>query len=135
LYLQTKPRCSVYWRGQNLGYSPRFFALPPGRHSLMLRRYRPYIRYNVTINIAQGQYLKKYLRIKEGYLIIKPSHTAKIYIDGHYYGQTPLRPIRLYAGYHKIIAKSLDPSLSRTTIRGNLYIRGGRRRTIKPRFN
>lgn len=130
IQLSSKPRCVVYWRGQMLGLTPRFLPLPPGKHMLMLRRSSPSVRYLLDVTVNQGEILRKHVDIPESLLIVHSPQTAKLYIDGHYYGLiTRQRFIRVYAGYHKVVATSAGQ-----TIRKDINLRGGGRFNLKLNF-
>lgn len=130
IYLRSTPRCLVYWRGQRLGWTPRFFALPPGRHLLTLRRLRPHVRYFFRINLKPGQYMRKTIRIGEGLLVIQTNRSAKLYINGSYFARlTRKRFIRLHAGVHSIVARA-----GGRRIRKNIRIRKGGRFTLNLKF-
>ncbi len=130
VYLKSYPRCLVYWRGQKLGWTPRFFALPPGRHLLTLRKLRPHVRYFFRINLKPGQYMRKTIRIGEGLLIIQTNRSAKLYINGSYFARlTRRRFIRLHAGVHKIVAR-----VGGRSIRRNIRIRKGGRFNLNLKF-
>ncbi|TNE45158.1 MAG: serine/threonine protein kinase [Deltaproteobacteria bacterium] len=130
IYLRSYPRCLVYWRGQKLGWTPRFFALPPGRHLLTLRKLRPHVRYFFRINLKPGQYMRKTIRIGEGLLIIQTNRSAKLYINGSYFARlTRRRFIRLHAGVHRIVARAGGRS-----IRRNIRIRKGGRFNLNLKF-
>lgn len=131
LHLSSTPRCVVYWRGQMLGLTPRFLPLPPGSHSLMLRRSSPFVRYAVKVRVERGQVLRRHIQIPESLLIVHSPKSAKLYINGNYYGLlTRQRFIRIYAGYHKVVATSAGQ-----TFRRDIHLKGGSRFHLKLNFD
>jgi serine/threonine-protein kinase len=136
VYISTSPsRCSVFWKGKRFPHlTPAFFDLPPGRHELMLVRYSPDIRYPITVNVPENNYRRQHVTIREGYLEIRTSHTARIFINNRNFGQTPVKPIRLYAGYHDIRAQATDSTLSKNNFSGRIMIKGNTRRKLSLKF-
>ncbi len=67
--------------------------------------------------------------------MVRSPYTAKLYIDGSYFGQiTRPRSIRLYAGYHKVEARTSNPQAKRRTYRRNISIRSGGRFNLNLKF-
>lgn len=131
VYLKSFPRCVVYWQGKKWGYTPIELPMTPGSHNLILRRSNPSIRYPHQITLRENEYLQKTVYIREGFLDIRVTPWARVSIDGHLFGKTPLNPIRLYAGYHRLSV--VNPELKKYTTR-LIYIRAGRKLKLKYRF-
>lgn len=129
VYLKSYPRCTVYWNGRKWGQTPIELSMPPGTHNLILRRGKPYIRYPYKIILQEQEYLQKTVYIREGFLDIRATPWGKVTVDGHYIGRTPLSPIRLFAGYHRVRI-----SKGRRSIFRSVFIYPDRKSRLRHRF-
>jgi hypothetical protein len=89
---------------------------------MVLRRSKPHIHLPFRIQIKKGETLRKHVQIREGYLAITVTPwSSKVYIDNNNMGMTPLRPIRLYQGFHQLRIDNIE-HLNRP-ITKTIYIR------------
>ncbi|MCB9640688.1 MAG: protein kinase [Myxococcales bacterium] len=127
--------CTLYLRGRSFRVSGKILKLPleEGQHNMVLRRKNPYIHLPIRVNIKKGETQRKHISIREGYLaIVVTPWSSKVYIDSNYIGTTPLRPLRLYQGYHQLRIDNLE-HLNRP-IKKMIYIRPNTQLPIKIRI-
>ena len=114
IYTQSSPAgAAIYMNGNFYGYSPLTIpALAPGSYS-MRATLAGYTSDNSLITVYVGQTAPYYPVLQQSpqprptgsvYVTSIPSQ-ASIYVDGSYYGTTPLT-VTLYPGSHQIVLKS-----------------------------
>lgn len=131
VYLKSFPRCKVFWQGRDWGYTPLELPMTPGTHNIMLRRGRPVIRYPYQITLQENEYLQKTVYIGQGRLYVRATPWAKVSVDGHYIGTTPILGAALYAGYHRLTVKNETLKKYRSRL---IVIPSGGKRKIKFKF-
>ncbi len=95
---------SVYIDGDYEGTTPLTLSLSPGTHSIKLSKsdYEDYTT-SVTLNPGESKTISATLTPTFGYLSVDSSPSgAKVYIDGSYVGDTPLKDYKLSTGEHEV---------------------------------
>ena len=124
--------CDLYWMGQRFRVSllPLRIPLDAGKHHMIVRKAKPYLRLPISVELQKGEKKRKHLRILEGYLALTVTPwSSKVYIDGLSYGTTPLRPIRLYQGFHTLRIDNSE-RLNRP-ITKSIYIHPGKQLPVR----
>ncbi len=94
----------VYVDGDYRGTTPLTLNLTPGTHSIKLTKqdYEDYTT-SVTLNPGESKTISATLTPAFGYLSVDSSPSgAKVYVDGDYAGETPLKDYKLPTGEHEI---------------------------------
>jgi len=118
LTLESNPRGAEVWiDGASKGVTPISLQLPPGTHSVELRR-RGAVRELQPIEIASGQEVKQSIDLTSvravGTLNVKSNPTgAKVLIDGKPRGVTPLTLSDMTVGNHRVTIESASGSVTR----------------------
>ena len=95
---------SVYVDGDYEGITPLTLSLSTGTHTVKLSKsdYEDYTT-SVTLNPGESKTISATLTPAFGYLSVDSSPSgAKVYIDGSYVGDTPLKDYKLSTGEHEV---------------------------------
>jgi serine/threonine-protein kinase len=113
--------------GLSFGATPTVVTLPAGRHVLQLRDVRRGINYGHPVTVEAGEKGSVQVRLRKGTLAFKVRPYADVSIDGKRIGLTPLPPVDLYEGVHRI--RFVNESLKRSVLR-QVRVTAGRRATL-----
>jgi serine/threonine-protein kinase len=118
---------TVYVRRRRYGSTPTRARLAPGSHSLRLRSKSYGIDYTTKIRVPRESSHSVSINIPSGRLAVRARPYATVFVDGRRLGLTPMPPIKLYVGRHRVrlVNDSLGRSVSRTVM-----IRSGQRSGI-----
>jgi hypothetical protein len=88
------PNLPVLVDGQEVGFTPlRYFALPPGKHEIAVKRSRPesWLDYDwvETVTLQPGDTLELVAHFLKGYSLNSTPFGAEVYMDGALQGTTP----------------------------------------------
>lgn len=121
--ISTVPENLLVWvDGRRLGTSPVRASLPPGSYRVKLRNSNLGIDYGTRIRVDEDTGSRQQIRVPEGTLSLRIRPYADVYINGRRRGLTPMPPVELYAGRHRVrlVNDSLERSIVRTvTVRPN----------------
>ncbi|WP_456365881.1 glucodextranase DOMON-like domain-containing protein [Thermococcus sp.] len=95
---------NVYLNGSYKGITPLAFNLAPGTYEVKLTKqdYKNYTT-TITLNPGESKTISATLTPAFGYLSVDSSPTgAKVYVDGDYAGDTPLKDYKLSTGEHMV---------------------------------
>lgn len=114
--VQSTPTGSdVFVNGKREGATPLTLRLPPGTHTLELRRGRA--SRQITVRVASGQEVSQHVnwsRGTGGLEITSDPSGATVLVDGRRRGVTPLTLTDLPAGSHNIVLQAQSGVVQRT---------------------
>lgn len=134
LFVVCTPWADIYINDKKVDTTPlrKTISLIPGNYSLQLKNpgFQTY-RSNLILHPAQKETLRVTLQNRLGYLNLRVSPWAQVYIDGNYYETTPLSaPLSLPDGKHLIELK--NPAFA--TMKDTVWIEAGRTKQKWLRF-
>ena len=104
LLLESTPNADVYFQGKRIGRTPlQESRWPTGRSKVELRNDDLGIRKVVEINVRPSAANKRTVVFKKGRVSFLVQPWAHIAVNGTKVGTTPLAPVPLFEGRHKIV--------------------------------
>ncbi|MCA9667147.1 MAG: serine/threonine protein kinase [Myxococcales bacterium] len=100
--IEATPRLSVTLGRRALGATPLRIKLPVGRHTLLLRHRALGLELRRVLRVRRRGTATLRVRLPPGKLQIKARPWARVSVDGKGYGITPIRPIVLSPGVHRV---------------------------------
>jgi eukaryotic-like serine/threonine-protein kinase len=100
LQLSAAPVASVTVDGKPRGRTPLEVSLAPGEHTVVFEDPTSGLRQTRKVTLVAGE--TKAEAWKRGFLSVRASPWGEVFIDGESVGVTPLPPIELTAGKHKL---------------------------------
>ena len=100
LSLSAAPVAAVTVDGKPRGRTPLELSLPPGEHVVIFEDPTSGLRQTRKVTLAAGE--TKAESWKRGFLSVRASPWGEVFINGESVGITPLPPIELTAGKHKL---------------------------------
>ncbi len=108
--VHTTPWTAIYLDGRHLGDSPTRLSLPAGSYRLTLRNPEQGIEQQLRIELKAGEELKLRRDFTPGEVVVLVHPWGKVFVDGKLRGTTPLSPLKLSPGPHRIEVVSRDGS-------------------------
>ncbi|MEM1010570.1 MAG: PEGA domain-containing protein, partial [Myxococcota bacterium] len=97
--------CKLYWRGKAfpITNTPKTLQFPLGKHELIVRKDRPYLRIPIKVYVKKGRITKFHLRVRQGQLQVRVAPwPSKVYLNKQYLGISPIPKTRVYQGFHRL---------------------------------
>ncbi len=126
--IDTTPWTQVVWGQKRLGRTPVKVALPPGRHTLKLVNEVAGIEELLPLRIRSGQTVKRSLKLSAASLVLLVAPWGTVRVDGVERGRTPMPPVKLKPGVHRIEIENPETG-KRWTKR--LRVRSGETKRLK----
>jgi hypothetical protein len=103
--LVSIPSSVIYWyKGKKrirLGPTPVTHTFPQGKQKLYLRNRRGLSMY-YRLTVKGDKPFRRRIRFRKGIIKFFVKPWADVYINGKKYGQTPIKPVRLYQGRYRV---------------------------------
>jgi len=115
LQVTCSPQVRVFWRGRDLGQSPLTITIAAGRQRLVLRNAQLGINIVRRVTVRAGGRSRLETEVQQGALLVKARPWAHVEIDGRRRGTTPMKPIKLYEGHHKVKLINTDKQQAHET--------------------
>jgi len=113
LSVTTEPPADIYLGNRKLGHgSIRNHRAPPGRHVLRVVAGACCSK-SLPLSLRPGERAERRVAFGTGSLIVVVHPWANVFVDGERRGQTPLAPLQLLEGTHKV--RLVNPELNRET--------------------
>ena len=126
--ISTDPeRLEVIVDGRRLGTSPVRASLAPGSHQVHLLGALHGIDFGTSIVVQEGHRSSERIQVPRGVLALRVRPYAEVYIDSRGLGLTPMPPVTLYAGRHRV--RLVNDALGRSVVR-TVTVRSGQRTEI-----
>ncbi len=128
LSVTTAPAADIYlgWRKLGRG-SVRGVRLRPGRYRLRAVL-EPGVSESLRLRVGPGERLARKITFADGRLRVIVVPWADVVVDGRKVGQTPMAPIELAAGSHRVVLT--NPELEKRVVR-KVRIRPGQESAIE----
>jgi len=113
LSVSTEPPADIFLGKQRLGRGAiRGHRVPPGRHTLRVVA-GACCEKQLQLHLRPGERAERRVVFQRGSLVVVVFPWANVYVDGQSRGQTPMPPLELLEGTHRV--KLVNPELGRET--------------------
>lgn len=102
LIVDSSPRMDVYVDKRRLGSTPVKMSLPSGPTTVTLRNTKLGLGRTLRLSIPAGGRVTKRVIFSKGWLRVDAEPWANVYVGKKRIGTTPLAPISLYEGTHRL---------------------------------
>jgi len=126
LQLTCEPNAHVFFRGHVLGVTPLATELPPGKQTL--RFAEPTLGLDKSVLLVVGSEAAHHVTFGKGTLEVRVSPWANVKLDGKPLGQTPVAPMELYEGVHKLELSNPELKVERTL---DVKLAPGEKKTVR----
>lgn len=132
LNIKVVPRAKIYLNNKLIGDGKvDNFEVIPGEYKLRFSNPQEGINYSRDITINEGTEFVQNFTIPSGFISVKVTPYAEVYVDGRSFGYTPMPPIKVYAGNH--IVKFVNKELNKEIVR-RVLIQGENNLMLKIHF-
>lgn len=109
----TEPGADVYTGTRHLGRADVEgnagpFGLDPGSHTIRVAIEEVGFERERTVEVAAGHIHEFEIRGRKGFLSLKVQPWARVEVDGHDMGLTPLPNLQLFEGTHDLVLENPD---------------------------
>jgi eukaryotic-like serine/threonine-protein kinase len=129
LTVHASPWCTVYLGSRKLGDTPLVdVEAPEGRHRLRCVNQEGGLSSERMVVITAGQKTSESFRVEQGQIDIRVKPWAKIWIDGHERGMSPIGVVTVRQGKHQVRLVNSDLKVDRVM---TVDVAAGRRTVLR----